>query len=143
MADSVEVATEWRQAQTEEILRFAARVNSQSERLQELAEGLSDAAAAALLAAGPGLDPTAVDVHIPGFRSRVVGLARVGLSERHTRELDGSPEAEAEADAALAHARSVVADVRTMARKAGASRSHRRPADEPSPPDTTPEPTPA
>jgi len=131
VSDSVEVATEWRQAQTEEILRFAARVNSQSDRLQELAESLSDAAATALMNAGPGHDPTHIGVHIPGLRSRVAGLARVGLNERQARELDGSPESELEAVTALNHARNVVADVRAMARKAGATRSHRRPTDEP------------
>jgi len=143
VSDSVEVAAEWRQAQTEEILRFAARVDSQSDRLLELAEKLGEAAAAALMDAGPGIDTAALPVRIPGLRSRVVALARVGLNERRTRELDASPEAEREATAALDQARAVVAEVRAMARKAGATRSHRRPTDPATPPTEPAEATPA
>ena len=134
VADSVEVAAEWRQAQGEEILRFAARIATQSERLLELAESLSAASAEALIHAGPGRDPTELLVRIPGLRSRIIAIARVGLDERNASELDATPEAHASAQNALAEGRELVAEVRAMARKAGATRSHRRPLEEPTTP---------
>jgi hypothetical protein len=130
VSDSVEVAAEWRQAQGEEILRFAARIAAQSERLLELAESLSSASADALIHAGPGLETSELVVRIPGLRSRMIALARVGLDERNASELDATPEAHNSAQNALKEARMVVADVRAMARRAGATRSHRRPVED-------------
>mgnify|MGYP007044685997 CR=1 FL=1 len=127
VGDAVEVAREWRLAQTEEIQRFAARVNARADRVEELSAQIGESLTQALLDAGAGAAREELVVHIPGLRDRIHGMARVGLAEQKTRELVPGTADEIEAEHALARARHTVADVRSLARKAGGTRSTRTP----------------
>ena len=136
VGDAVEVAQEWRLAQTEEILRFAVRIGAEADRLEELAAQLGEASATALVEAGGGTPREEVRVSVPGLRERVLAVSRVGLAESKQRELDPTPEAAEASQRAVAVARAAVADVRALARKAGGTRSTRTP---PLPETDTPE----
>ncbi len=132
VGDAIEVAGEWRTAQTEEIQRFAARIAAHADRLDEAAVILSDSVAHCLLDGGPGAILAERRVVNVGLRERVHGLARVGLSERSAREIDPSAPADADELQAVRDARRVIEAVRAMARRAGATRSHRASSSAPS-----------
>ncbi len=125
VGDAVEVAREWRQAQTEEIQRFAARLAAQGDRLEELSAQMGEALAESLLADPGQQDRTEVTVEIPGLAERIRGVARVGLAEAKERDIVPGTAAELDAEQAIDRARQTISDVRALARRAGGTRSAR------------------
>lgn len=128
VGEAVEVAKEWRLAQTEDIQRFAGRLHLHADQIDELVVQISDAAQSARAAHAGALAPTLIEVHVPGLRERYQWLSRVGLAEAREREY--VPESEQERDAARAveDARATELEVRDLARRAGATRSTRTPS---------------
>lgn len=127
VGDAVDVAREWRLAQTEEILRFSGRVNSLADHLQELTDHLEELRSEALLSAEPGLGRDEVMVPTAGLQERLLGLVRVGLEEKKMRELVLGAGAELDTEKAIEAARVTVQEVRALARKAGGTRTTRAP----------------
>jgi hypothetical protein len=138
VGDAVEVAQEWRLAQTEEIQRIAGRLSLHADRLEELSAQIGDSLADALEAEVGGLHPSALTIEIPGLRERIRWVSRVGLAEAREREIDLGSESEVEAERAVEEARQTVIEVRALARRAGATRSTRTPSLPPSDEPETP-----
>lgn len=115
VGEAVTVATEWRGVQAEEILRLSARLAGHADRIDEVAVLVEEALQRAT-------HESADTVSLTGLAERIRALARLGLDERQASELDQSPDAKADADAAitLAHAASI--EARALARRAGSTR---------------------
>ncbi|HCH64695.1 MAG: hypothetical protein CL927_00805 [Deltaproteobacteria bacterium] len=128
VGDAVEVAQEWRLAQTEEIQRFAGKVHLQADQLDEFAIQIHEAMQSALAENAAGLPPTLVEVELPGMLERLRWLSRVGLAEAREREIVPESEQESDAERAVRDARATAVDVRELARRAGATRSTRAPS---------------
>jgi hypothetical protein len=127
VGDAVEVASEWRTAQTEEIQRFAARIDRFADRVEELVAQLIEAHVGAEERIRSAISDDDVQVTVSGLGGRIHGFARVGLDERNERELLPGTAEESEAQMAIVAAREIVQEVRALARKAGATRSTRTP----------------
>jgi len=127
VGDAVEVASEWRIAQTEEIQRFAARIERFADRVGELVVELVQAQVDAEKRAHTTSAADELQVTVAGLGGRIHGFARLGLDERNERELLPGTTEESEAQMAIVAAREIVQEVRALARKAGATRSTRTP----------------
>ena len=127
VGDAVEVAQEWRMSQTEEIQRFAGKLNLHADRVDELASQVGDALNDVLQNTDFDRSPDEIVVELPGIRERIGWLSRVGLAESREREIVPGSDAELDAERAIEDARQTMVEVRALARRAGATRSTRTP----------------